>query len=90
MSIGLDVKYDLEDLNKLRALRWHLKRANGNVVYVASSKWRGKTIYMHRFIMNCPKDKVVHHVNGDGLDNRKINLEKVDKSTNKTSGGYKR
>ena len=31
-------------------------------------------IFMHRQITHCPNDKVVHHINHDGLDNRKANL----------------
>lgn len=29
---------------------------------------------MHRFIMNCPKNKIIDHINHDRLDNRKANL----------------
>lgn len=29
---------------------------------------------MHRYIMNCPKEKVVDHINHNSLDNRKENL----------------
>jgi len=29
---------------------------------------------LHRIIMNCPKEMVVDHINGDTLDNRKCNL----------------
>lgn len=32
------------------------------------------TINLHRFITNCPKDKVVDHINRNTLDNRKCNL----------------
>lgn len=34
----------------------------------------GKIMPMHRFLMNPPKGKVVDHMNGDKLDNRKSNL----------------
>lgn len=33
-----------------------------------------KSILMHRFIMNCPENMTVDHINHDTLDNRKSNL----------------
>ena len=35
----------------------------------------GKRILMHRFLMEPPPGMVVHHRNGNGLDNRRANLE---------------
>lgn len=37
---------------------------------------------MHRLIMNAPKGMEVDHLNGDGLDNRKINLRICSHSEN--------
>lgn len=37
---------------------------------------------LHRFIVCCPKGKVVDHINGDTMDNRKCNLRIVDHRTN--------
>lgn len=31
-------------------------------------------IYLHRFILDAPKDKDVDHINGDPLDNRRNNI----------------
>lgn len=33
-----------------------------------------KNDYMHRILINAPKNKSVDHINGNGLDNRKENL----------------
>jgi len=34
----------------------------------------GRTVSMHRLIMNCPNNLVVDHIDGHRLDNRRINL----------------
>jgi hypothetical protein len=35
----------------------------------------GKRLHLHRFIMNCPNNMVIDHINGNNLDNRKQNLK---------------
>ena len=41
--------------------------------YVETHKNK-KRIHLHRFIMNCPDNMIVDHINGNNLDNRKNNL----------------
>ena len=59
---------DLDDVGKVKNYRWGLTDRDK---YVEMRRPRTK---LHRFIMDCPDDMVVDHINGDGLDNRKSNL----------------
>lgn len=63
---------DKEDFDKVSQFNWFF---NGKHAYRTVQKnYKSKTIYLHRFITNCPKGKTVDHINGDGLDNRKENF----------------
>lgn len=60
------------DLRRLSEHRWYAVR--GPWTTYVMTKIRGKTTYMHRFILSPPKDKTVDHINGNGMDNRRCNL----------------
>lgn len=71
---------DDEDVERLSGIRWRcfkVKKREYAVGYVATL---GIAVLMHRYILDLPvvmhaQDRlIVHHINGDGLDNRKINL----------------
>ncbi len=95
MNIPEQVLIDEEDRPKLEAMgKWHIS-ADGYCV----RKWdkiNKKYCYipMHRIIVNCPKDKVVDHINHNKLDNRKCNLRVVTHQQNtfnkKNIKGYTR
>lgn len=66
---------DLEDLPKLKKYNWYISHSAQTWYAVSNSKGsEKKTILMHRLIMDCPENKVVDHINHNGLDNRKSNL----------------
>lgn len=44
------------------------------VIGVFECRHRSKFVYLHRVIVDCPDGKVVDHINGDTLDNRRENL----------------
>lgn len=62
---GQRVMVDNEDFDRLKDINWQYD--NG---YAANDIY-GR---MHRYIMNCPKDKIIDHDNRNRLDNRKQNL----------------
>ena len=65
----ITVLIDDEDYPKVSKYIWHIMALgyiNGSV--------KNKRFYLHRFIMNAPSNKVVDHINGNKLDNRKCNL----------------
>lgn len=78
-----------EDFERVNQFKWC---ASNNPMYrkgdAKAEKWyalRGtvvngkqKTLYMHRFIMDAPKGKVVDHLDGNGLNNTRENLAVVE------------
>jgi len=64
------VKVDLEDLDRLRVLRWVLSSKGYAVTYLNNSQ-----VAMHRYVLGLTdKSIIVDHANRDRLDNRKFNL----------------
>ena len=61
---------DLDDIDKVKDYKWCILNNSGYV----STTVNGTNIRLHRFIMDCPDDLVVDHINHNRLDNRKSNL----------------
>lgn len=75
---------DDEDAERVLSRRWH-RTIGCSTYYAASVDLSGKypgSLALHRFIMNAPKGMDVDHINGNGLDNRKANLEIVTHAEN--------
>lgn len=69
---------DKEDVDKVTPYKWRLNkggtnRSKCNGVYTGNSK-NSKCISLHRFLMDCPQNMYVDHINGNRFDNRKSNL----------------
>ena len=96
LTNGYQAIIDAADFEAVNKFKWFAKkpRANDGEIYAARSVREGKkvrTIFMHRFIMNCPVGMKVDHGNKNRLDNHRANLEIVTRQENlRRRGVYKR
>jgi hypothetical protein len=85
LTHGLVALVDDEDYEWLSQFKWYAVRTDYisqryyGMAYipVRLRKTNKKITYMHRVVLNPPKDKQIDHINGNGLDNRKENLRIV-------------
>lgn len=75
LSQGLVALIDDEDYAAVMAYApWSAYRSGRNVYgrrTVHLGEGRGTSVYMHQVVLECQR---VDHINGDGLDNRRVNL----------------
>lgn len=67
LTKGFKATVDSEDFDFLSKKKWFF--SNG----YAKNKSRN-SVYMHRLILSPKKEEYVDHINGDKLDNRRVNL----------------
>lgn len=67
---------DPDDWPEVAKHKWFIHQSRGNrTAYVtANLGGRGRSISLHRFLMQPEPGQCVDHINGDGLDNRRANL----------------
>lgn len=73
---------DDEDYNRLVGYGW-IHGALGYAIYAIGGRKNRRMLYLHREVMQAKGGQEIDHVNGDKLDNRKINLRFVNSSQNK-------
>lgn len=75
---------DAEDFPRLASYSWHAfhDKKDGRWLAVRGERIRRngrsitRNVWMHREILHAPAGALVEHLNGDGLDNRKANLQR--------------
>lgn len=78
---------DDSDYDHLKQHKWRVARCNQNAAYTyAATRIAGRFMLMHRFILNAPASKLVDHINGDRLDNRRCNLRLCTHAENQRNG----
>lgn len=88
LTKGLKALVDEADFNWLNQYKWQVTFSDDTfrktrkyyacrfeTIRFKTRPNKRKKIYMHREIMGNPYRKVVDHLNGDGLDNRRANLK---------------
>lgn len=80
LTQGMVALVDDEDFETINRFKWYVSRER-RASYAARNH-NGKTIRMHRVILNAPKGIHVDHVNGNGLDNRRENIRLCTMSEN--------
>jgi hypothetical protein len=94
---GKFTKVDDDVFEYLNNPKWTWKLYKGSVIRTTSKrmyddngrfiKLKPFAVYIHRVIMNPPKNMFVDHINGDVLDNRKINLRVCNTQQNNANRG---
>lgn len=69
-----------DDFDLIRPHKWRLTQ--DGYLLTSHPENRQTGIYMHRLIMNAPKEMQVDHINGNKLDNRRRNLRVCTKHQN--------
>lgn len=77
LSQGKVAVIDFDDFEKVRGLKWSAQKSKGTFYAYRKVCVDGKqtSIYLHRVITNCPSDLEVNHKDGDGLNDRRKNLQ---------------
>ncbi len=83
LSQGKVALVDDADYEWLMGYKWHYLTLG----YAAVSNGRGKSILMHRLILDAPPEFKVDHINQDKLDNQRHNLRFCTMSQNLSNRG---
>jgi len=86
LTLGLVALVSEEDFEMVSYYKWHANPChlgadgkNRSPKYYARSMVMG---YMHRFILDAPREKVVDHIDGNSLNNQRYNLRLVTREEN--------
>jgi hypothetical protein len=83
---GLIALIDDSDYALVSPLRWyHLRVKDSKTVY-ARANIDGRTVYMHRLIMGNPAGMDIDHIDFNGLNNQRANLQAVTHQQNILQG----
>lgn len=71
---------DDADFEAVSRVKWYPHKVSGHIY--ARGEVCGKRTYLHRMLLNPERQKVVDHINGNTLDNRRSNLRIATRAEN--------
>lgn len=80
---------DIDDIPLCERYKWHIKRSR-KTSYAVAKDSTGKTIFLHRLVLNYNGPDDVDHKDLNGLNNRKRNLKICSHSENLINQGQDR
>ncbi len=85
LTRGYSAIVSVDDIDLVSRYRWSASVRKNRVyavAYAGGGRLHTKLIYMHRLIAGAPAGQDVDHINGNGLDNRRVNLRCASRSEN--------
>lgn len=83
LTRGMVALIDAVDLPRVLTRGWCVQALPGGRFYVKGwNRERRQIEYLHRFLLNAPAGQHIDHQNGNGLDNRRVNLRFATPSQN--------
>jgi hypothetical protein len=73
LTQGYETEIDDEDFELVSRHKWYVDHGVSNTFARTSAP---KKVRLHRLILNAQPGEMVVHLNGDGLDNRRANLQR--------------
>lgn len=86
-----EVFIDIADVETVSKYQWYANKKK-NSFYCQTSYYEDgikKNMKLHRLITNCPRNKIVDHIDRNGLNNTRKNLRIVDHVINNRNKSYK-
>ncbi len=89
LTKGYEAIIDAADVPLVEGLNWYAHVCEKKIYAVRNETLSGKQKLrlMHRVIMDTPNKMETDHINGDGLDNRRVNLRIATTSQNQANTG---
>lgn len=87
---GLSIIIDDDDYDRVSNFRWWALRPKKSLTVYARTKIDGKTVYLHRMVMDCPPGCEIDHIDGNGLNCTRENLRAVSHAENVWRGNSRR